>query len=835
MRRAKRKFIMKILSCVVSTLLLYPYGYTNEVGKITYVEGRVDVLRPDTEMAAPLREDEVISIGDILRTKSNSKIEVTFKDSSILRLAENSRVEIKDYQLDEKDSRITATINLHRGKIRTVIEKMRHEADFNIHTPNAEGKITGSDIFAFYQAGNSGMLVAAGKLSVINIAHPQNSLIVPPGNSVLVPLGDLPKGPRLYFELEKKFHEQDTNPPLSIIRRGKVTIIKGAVTRISGEVRITTRGANIAHKATINEIIGEGDRIETGEDGMIEIKFDNGNAINLKPNTNLVIVRLVIDPKTEEYENLFEVSMGKVRARIENLKGGSSFKIKTPTAISGARGTIMYVEVLPNMTKAFFEGGGGFLASTISGETTDLDAGENAFANDAGMVSVPILTSAIERMGFSEEWDPGSGIEGYSEPEGTAGTYLYDPDTGVDTTGDTGTGTGAGEGADTGDTGGIGDEYLDDPPITETTPTDDTPVDDEPEPSSLSGNFGAEFGYHDTGDNQTDLSYGSITGLFEVSGDIWSSDQPFTLSGQCSAPEPPDENYNKLWGGDLSGTGSDGSAFLGIAGGINNSLEGILYAFYIRPDLNGGFLAGYLRSSDMSGDFDFNTGTFNATGNLSSHFGLHTDVTPAQLYDGSPFLEGNDFMGLVGGGNLSGNIDGDSKHIQDQNWGLWKIGSGGDFQSLPGDGWEADIGGTSVDEDTGEIDGYWLGTMSGNAWENGEFPAAAIGISLSDDTMGVFLGDVLGTYNQADLSWQTLGAGMYADAPLAFGASLQGDFGYYDTDIDDYTDSGSFSALLGDTELSWSGPTDFTLLGKFDNPENRSLWLTGDFFARHHS
>jgi len=56
MRRAKRKFIMKILSCVVSTLLLYPYGYTNEVGKITYVEGRVDVLRPDTDYRRYLKD-----------------------------------------------------------------------------------------------------------------------------------------------------------------------------------------------------------------------------------------------------------------------------------------------------------------------------------------------------------------------------------------------------------------------------------------------------------------------------------------------------------------------------------------------------------------------------------------------------------------------------------------------------------------------------------------------------------------------------------------------------------------------------------------------------------
>ncbi|MDP3804621.1 MAG: FecR domain-containing protein, partial [Candidatus Omnitrophota bacterium] len=334
---------IKILVLVLAALLISPCAFAVGVGKVTYVEGRVDISRAGLETAIPLREGEEISVGDSLRTKSNSRAEVDFYDKSKLRLAQNSRVEITDYQLDNNNRRKTATIKLDRGKSRTIISKMPDAADFNILTPNAEGKVKGSDIFTFYQAGTSGMLVAEGNLALKSIAHPEASLAVPAGNSAVVNIEGAASGPRPYMELEKKLHEQDTCIPPSVSKKGETASIKGALVKMAGDVRITTKGASASHDAGYNEILGEGDTIETGDNGMVEIKFDNGCGLNLKPNTQITITKLIIDPRTGEYQNLFESSKGKIRARIENLKGKSSFEIKTPIAICGARGTIMYV------------------------------------------------------------------------------------------------------------------------------------------------------------------------------------------------------------------------------------------------------------------------------------------------------------------------------------------------------------------------------------------------------------------------------------------------------------------------------------------------------------
>jgi len=80
-------------------------------------------------------------------------------------------------------------------------------ADFKIETPNAKGSVKGSDIFTYFQGGNSGMLVTEGTLLVFNPAHAETVLKIPAGNAVLVPLDGLPKGPREYLDMEKKFHE----------------------------------------------------------------------------------------------------------------------------------------------------------------------------------------------------------------------------------------------------------------------------------------------------------------------------------------------------------------------------------------------------------------------------------------------------------------------------------------------------------------------------------------------------------------------------------------------------------------------------------------------------
>ena len=172
---------MRALIAVIAVLFLASCACAAEVGKVTYAEGRVDILSPGSEKGVPATDGTLVNVGDAIRTKSNSKAEVRFYDKTVMRIAANSKVDIVDYQLDANNNRLSAEIKLERGKARTIIAKMKDAAEFKIDTPNAKGSVKGSDVVTFFQAGNSGMMVTEGTLSVFSTSHPKDVISVPAG------------------------------------------------------------------------------------------------------------------------------------------------------------------------------------------------------------------------------------------------------------------------------------------------------------------------------------------------------------------------------------------------------------------------------------------------------------------------------------------------------------------------------------------------------------------------------------------------------------------------------------------------------------------------------
>ncbi|MDP2922516.1 MAG: FecR family protein [Candidatus Omnitrophota bacterium] len=833
----KRNFFTKVLSSIIVFSLCVPYGFAQEVGKVTYVEGRVDILKPGSQKGTPVRDYEAVSVGDSIRTKSNSKAEIKFKDDSIVRIAQNSKIEIKDYQLDEKNKRKLAAVKLERGKVRTIVAKMPHPADFAILTPNTEGVVKGSDVFAFYQAGSSGMLVAEGKLAVTNIAHPESMVTIPAGSSVLVPLEKLPEGPRPYLELEKKLYEQDTDVPFSGAKAAKLTVITGTITKFSGKVQVTTQGQAKSHDAKLNEIVKEGDLIETGDKGIVEIRLDNNNAINMKPNSKMSIIKLLYNPSTGEYENIFELTIGKIKARIEGLKGKSKFEVKTPLAICGARGTILYVNSSPNNTTSFLEGGNGYIINTSDGVLNDIPAGEQGSVNEQGVFQ----TSGVnqdDRQGFSEGWDPGSGVEGYSAPEGTTGEYLYDSDTDANTGAGDGTNTDTDTGAGTADTGTGEPVTL---PFTETNPTTTTTT-TTTEPVTLSGDFSGAFGlYEDELDEWGNprgliLNCGTINnGVVAATGDIWAgSAQPFTLNADFNFSDLSSNHDLDLWASDedfnLIASTVDGATIAGIAGGIknNNSLKGLSYAFYIKPDGS----VGYLKSADLAGSLSaMPSGTFSLTGTIiSQQLGMSTFPVEVQGFSEDELINGKV------GGDISGVMDLSHALIKGQHWGLWRAGLGGPSISTSlSNNWSAVAGGK---DDHIDHTFRFLIDINGTSAGNNELFATINGIGLDYDPddpieLGylttIFDGELRGIYdNEMDHWWEAVAAGAYTETPLAFGGEINIDegFGYYDTlgrDVELH--NGSLSLSFGGTESLWQvSPAQVTLLGEYANASNYKLW-----------
>ncbi|MCX5803606.1 MAG: FecR domain-containing protein, partial [Proteobacteria bacterium] len=93
-------------------------SFAAPIGKITQVQGRVDVLKTGKNMVAPVSLGAPVDIGDIYRAKTNSKAEITFINKNILRIAPATKIEIKEYMAE--GNRSSAVMRLHRGRVQAI-------------------------------------------------------------------------------------------------------------------------------------------------------------------------------------------------------------------------------------------------------------------------------------------------------------------------------------------------------------------------------------------------------------------------------------------------------------------------------------------------------------------------------------------------------------------------------------------------------------------------------------------------------------------------------------------------------------------------------------------
>ncbi|MFA5101283.1 MAG: hypothetical protein WC547_10400, partial [Candidatus Omnitrophota bacterium] len=176
--------------------------------------------------------------------------------------------------------------------------------------------------------------------------------------------------------------------------------------------------------------------------------------------------------------------------------------------------------------------------------------------------------------------------------------------------------------------------------------------------------------------------------------------------------------------------------------------------------------------------------------------------------------------GTVANDNFAGDLAVQSMRIRDQNWNIWGFNASGEYESRYKEGWNAQMGGRSYGND--QIEGYWIGTMSGEAWETGnqEFTGSVEGTSLSFWNLDNFSGDLLGIYN--DGGWQAYGAGTSSGTPLSFVSSV-------------YDENSSIHGLFGSTQSLWSEGAAITFMGEYtpNRMNTCQLWGT-DLISHNH-
>ena len=228
------------VTCLFSFLLIASLALAaDSVGKFTHVEGKVDVLSGGALPGKPVSLNGEVFLKDIIRTKSSAKAEVMFRNNTVLRIAQRSRIDISEYFQNEANGQ--GIVKLQRGLVRANVEKSMSQrisvsADanrFEIHTPNAVAGVRGTDFFVLYERNTTTVLLRDGEVCVHNPKEPLKTVCMPPNYVITVSGGNPPDVPRKAAETEFTIYDRETSPLVPSVKAGPGVLSGGDIALVS--------------------------------------------------------------------------------------------------------------------------------------------------------------------------------------------------------------------------------------------------------------------------------------------------------------------------------------------------------------------------------------------------------------------------------------------------------------------------------------------------------------------------------------------------------------------------------------------------------------------------
>jgi hypothetical protein len=143
-------------------------------------------------------------------------------------------------------------------------------------------------------------------------------------------------------------------PPLPETIPEKSDGMTAYITYLKGVVSIHRKGMPDRQPAEINLELYQGDRIHVDKASMVELITEGNSILRLGENSDLTITRLEKKPKQKARKTNFSLALGRLWNKARKLVNPKSeYIVNTPTALSGVRGTVYGIDVLPNQDTRF--------------------------------------------------------------------------------------------------------------------------------------------------------------------------------------------------------------------------------------------------------------------------------------------------------------------------------------------------------------------------------------------------------------------------------------------------------------------------------------------------
>lgn len=737
--------------------------FAQPIGKFARVEGRVDVTRPGGT-AEEVNAGTQVFEKDIVRSKSNSKAEILFADGNILKLAQNTRVEISEY-INESGRRSTV-LNLFRGKIQNRVKKMLgsvfgEDGDrYEVHTPTAVCGVRGTDFFMYYEKGESGATFKEGFGYGYNKNEPDNMIQVEAGESMIILNADAPPVLQTASDDDIERLEGETTPAEEEDDDEEGTDEeKGIEGEASGD-DAGAAGDDEAEEGASEEAEGEGSTAG-GEAGSAGSTGDEGDIGDIGSFT--AEDTLMTDFGTDE-----GVSENSTQASFtidQNTQIGQTTvnQPEIPQEIPQEIPPEIIVPeepTLPIPTTLF----------TLSGKLMGLVQGTHYEGEYVLPYPIDPRKNGNNKSDVQAKYEYEYFLkdDGVTYLRGMSETEIMDSDS------ETFYNYAPG-GILYIETGGE-DDFA--PDVTETTWSGSLAFLADPPSTDYYKRFQNNFAT--TIITDTGSFTGDISGMAE---DFWGATEAaplsITLAGQYTSSDPL-----YLFRAPLSGVFKDGGAYSGYFGGNAADASGLINALYLSPDGTGlGIISG-----EFTGSVD-GSGAWSASGTMYAtpvSTGRAFTVDEFNTATGHGFLEVERLTGTFSGSletGLKAHGFGDTSYIMGEEWGIINLAFAyaGYDEALVSGSWSGAISGYGLFgeylDDSGQWrndGGMWAAKITEGAWLTDGISGDITGKFLTMTSLGTIEGELLGPGGKEG-NWSAISVGTWKKhTDLEFSSSLGG-------------------------------------------------------------
>jgi hypothetical protein len=137
---------------------------------------------------------------------------------------------------------------------------------------------------------------------------------------------------------------------------GPTGAVIGEISFFMGDATINHQGSTIWTKITLNEKLQSGDKLRTGKESRLEIRFANGSIVRIDENTQYQLSMESSSAGGENSKILSDLSFGRIWANIRTVLLGTpstQLEVKSPTAVMAVRGTIVRFDAAEKSSDIF--------------------------------------------------------------------------------------------------------------------------------------------------------------------------------------------------------------------------------------------------------------------------------------------------------------------------------------------------------------------------------------------------------------------------------------------------------------------------------------------------